>query len=127
MTSGPIARTLSCSFLRVAKPDISLATPPRFTQRRWALPREDEALLFAEEMALSTRRYEDAVRRARLDHCTLLSTELEAARLRSRALIEVSVALRFASRLVRDRSAALRQTLGAENKDAVLVSNAAGR
>jgi hypothetical protein len=87
----------------------------------------DEALLFAEEMARSTRRYEDAVRRARLDHCTLLSTELEAARLRSRALIEVSVALRFASRLARERSAALRQNLRGESESSPLLNNAAVR
>jgi hypothetical protein len=81
------------SLLRVAKPDISLATPPRFTQHQ----------------------------------CTLLSTELAAARLRSRALIEVSVALRFASRLARDRSAALRQNLRGESESSPLLNNAAVR
>ena len=90
------------------------------------MPR-DEALLFAEEMALSTRRYEDAVRHAQLEHCTLLSTELEAARLRSRALIEVSVAVRFASRLVRDRSAALRQNLRGQRESSPRLNNAAVR
>jgi len=90
------------------------------------MPPDDEAFLFAEEMARSTRRYQDAVRRAQVDHGTLLRSELEAARLRSKALVEMSVALRFASRLVRDRSAALRQALSAPKDDSV-VSSAAAR
>ena len=70
--------------------------------------RTEEDRLFDEEMARSTRRYEDAVRLARREHSQLLASEAQVVRTRYRTLIEASAALRLHCRLTRERSVALR-------------------
>ena len=96
MTFRSIARTLTCSFLRAAKP---------------------EDRLFAEEMAHSTRRYEDAVRLARREHTELVAGEAQAVRTRYRTLIAAAAALRLHCRVTREQSVALR----------LAINSAAGR
>jgi hypothetical protein len=114
---APTARTVLANPFRAAKPDIFLATPPRFPFEEIGVldtPRsfDEERLLWEQEMARSTRDYERAVRAGVVPARECAESKgrpvYEAVRARSRALIAQSRALCEESRLLCERSRRMR-------------------
>jgi hypothetical protein len=73
------------------------------------MQRDEEDFLFAQEMAQSRRRFEDAMRLREMAQRALLYRDLEAARARCIVLITASAQLRDACRRAREEAAQLRQ------------------
>lgn len=73
--------------------------------------RDEEDRLFAQEMAQSTRHFEDAVRQGWFQVSVLVKSDCAASRARSKALSETSALLIEVSRRIRAESAAARQEL----------------
>jgi hypothetical protein len=75
--------------------------------------RDEEDRLFAQEMAQSTRYFEDAVRQGWFQVTAALRGDCAASRARSKALSEASALLIEVSRRIRAESAAVRKGLRA--------------
>jgi hypothetical protein len=104
-------RGAPCPFFCAAKPDIFLATPPRLSSKEMIMRRpidwlEQERLLFAQEMARSTRDYELALRAGMLAPAEKAPRSVQRSReviARAKALCEEARNLRQAARLLHDR------------------------
>jgi hypothetical protein len=73
------------------------------------MSRDEEAQLFAEEMAQSRRRFDNAVRRQAFETYSMVHGQSATARARARQLTETSAILGEVSRGLRAASASLRE------------------